>query len=321
MHYAMAPQDIASRPQAVSPFANGYGEGLRLMLRNARDVALMFSIRGDHVPLHNVAEIVAPGDPRFGKTGSPILDPAWSVFFWAGLATTFRRVFRRRGDWRIDAAWLAWLFCMSLPSVVTQTDSANMLRNLGAVPAVAWLTASGFGFLREKAGRAPERFRVPLQALLLLALVWGGAFQAHKLMVRHPNVRGIADRFNAINVHLAQLTRPDPNGALLFVPEMFMNKTFEFLTLRRNDIRAFGPQSALGRPAEGPLVDHRVLCTNYDMNHAMLQRIFPNGRVEDERLLLGDQLFAWVFRIPAESLLPPEEAQRWAQSWPRPGVR
>ncbi|MFP4380023.1 MAG: hypothetical protein ACLFUS_05915 [Candidatus Sumerlaeia bacterium] len=301
LHYAMHPEHLAGRPQAVSPFQDGWWAGLLLILENLRDVLLMFSIRGDHVALHNVAEIVGPDSPRFGKTGTPVLDPAWSLFFYVGLAAAIVRVFRKKREWRQCIAWLVWLLCMSLPSVFSQTDSANTLRNLGVTPAVAWMVAYGFQQLRAFARRFQQPWRRVVNILLLALLIWGAGFQVYKLLVRHPAVPGIADRFNAINVHLAELTEADPEGAPLFVADMFRNKTFEFMTIGRDDIRTYD-FDAVRQAQESPPRDHRVLCTIYDDHFRRLKSLFPDAYVEEDKLYMGDRPFAWVLRIPASSL-------------------
>ena len=140
LHYLLTPADLTGRPQAISPFRDGFLPGLLLILRNLRDVLLMFAVRGDHVPLHNIP-------------WTPVFDPVWAALFTAGIVRALRDVWRRGEGWRFPAAWLAWLACMSCPSVVTQTDSANTLRNLGATPAVAYFVALGWWWAGEMVRR------------------------------------------------------------------------------------------------------------------------------------------------------------------------
>ena len=140
LHYLLTPADLTGRPQAISPFRDGFLPGLLLILRNLRDVLLMFAVRGDHVPLHNIP-------------WTPVFDPVWAVLFTAGIVRAVRDVWRRGEGWRFSTSWLAWLACMSCPSVVTQTDSANTLRNLGATPAVAYFVALGWWWAGEMVRR------------------------------------------------------------------------------------------------------------------------------------------------------------------------
>jgi len=334
LHYARAPSDLVGRPSAVSPLRDGPSAGLRLMARNARDVLLMFSFRGDHVPLHNVAVPLPRGHPEYGKTGTPVLDPVWSVLFLAGLAYTLIEARRGGAARRRALAWLGWLGCMSLPSIVTQTDSANTLRNLGATPAVAYFVASGWWWGWSKCGtrngergtRGEKRPRRWLRGLLLMALVWGAGFQVHKLWVRHPQVPGMREAFSGLHVELANLCRPDPSGAPLFVaPDVSVNKTFEFLTIGRQDLLPLDLVALLSEPERGKATDHRVLCTffrsdNWALTRRLSQRLialFPGGRFEPTPHEAGmpDPSVARVFRIPAGALLPRAEAAERVKEW------
>ena len=144
LHYLLTPADLTGRPQAISPFRDGFLPGLLLILRNLRDVLLMFAVRGDHVPLHNIP-------------WTPVFDPVWAVLFTAGIVRAVRDVWRRGEGWRFSTSWLAWLACMSCPSVVTQTDSANTLRNLGATPAVAYFVALGWWWAGEMVRQSASR--------------------------------------------------------------------------------------------------------------------------------------------------------------------
>jgi hypothetical protein len=260
LHYLLTPADLINRPQAISPFRDGFLPGLLLIVRNLRDVLLMFAVRGDHVPLHNIP-------------WTPVFDPVWAVLFTAGIARAVWDVWRRGEGWRFSTAWLAWLVCMSCPSVVTQTDSANTLRNLGATPAVAYFVALGWWWAGEMVRRLASqpvgrigrirrigwiglssisRFFHPqsairnpqstipsphssalstqhsalhwlkaAEALLLAALVWGAGFQVYKLWVRHPHTAATIEKFCNTNVWLARFCQPDFSGSPLFVPADF----------------------------------------------------------------------------------------------------
>ncbi|HBF33435.1 TPA: hypothetical protein DDW35_02605 [Candidatus Sumerlaeota bacterium] len=308
LHYATASQDLTGRPTAISPFKDGVGPGIKLMLDNLRDVVLMFGIRGDHVPLHNVSPFVDKGQPGFGKTGMPVFEPVFALFFFAGIVRALRDARRGadRATRRISAAWLVWLGCMSLPSVVTQTDSANTLRNLGATPAVAYFVALGWWWACEATHHVKEQWRKHVSVLLMLLLLWGAAFQIFKLWVLHPRVQGIERAFTAISAELTWVCKRDAKSSPIYVPDMFFNKSFEFLNIDRPDVHRFDPVEAISQGKEN--LDHRILCTQLEMNYPALQKLFPNGQIEQEKLFMGKQPFAWMFRIPAKDLLPREKA-------------
>jgi len=300
LHYLFSPGDLMGRPQAISPFAEGFGPGLRLITRNLADVLLMFAIRGDHVPLHNVP-------------WTPVLDPVWAFFFYAGIARTVILMFFRSSDWRRSVAWLAWLIMLSLPSVLTQTDSANTLRNLGATPAVAWFVAFGWWWIWKIITHVFKSNHLA-NGILLALLLWGAFFQIHKLWVRHPHFPGIVNAFNADSMHIAALARPDPDGALLFIPDLFMNKSLEFLLLTREDVHVIEQDALLllNSSEDAKTVDRRVLCTIFTPHYGRLHALFPSGRIEPQALHKDDRPFVWIYRIPASALLEPEEAARKA---------
>jgi hypothetical protein len=320
-HYLTAPSDLTGRAEAVSPLKNGLADGARLITANVRDVLLMFSFRGDHVPLHNVATGLPSGHPDYGKTGTPVLDIVWSLFFVAGV---LRALLGLRGaERRRCAAWLGWLVCMSLPSILSQTDSANTLRNLGATPAVAYCIASGWWWAFETAtARTAGGRRRIARAVLISLLIWGAGFQVHKSWVRHPKQPGIQSAFSALHVELARMCSPDPAGALLYVPtDFYGHKTFEFLTIGREDIRPLDFAEALARPTTGPAANHRIVCTALSPgNSKALRQAFPGAEIEPGPIRLyppgGGQPrpYAWIVRIPSGALLPRAEAEKKAQA-------
>ncbi len=329
-HYLSSPGDLVGRPQAVSPLQKGWKAGLQLMGRNALDVALMFSFRGDHVGKHNIPVETAEGERPYGK---PVFDLVWSLFFYAGLLRAGWEVVRRGKQCRQSLAWFAWLGCMSLPSVVTQTDSVNMLRNLGVTPAVAYFVALGWWWGYESVQRlgaavsseALARRKRLLGALLIGLLVYGAGYQVYKLWYLHPQAPGMQDQFNFYHVALAEMCEIPQDApqtpSVTFVPtDYYEHRTFGFLTIERGDILPLDPVALLSRPLAGKArVDHRVICTDYNpRNLKSLRTLFPDAWVESNTILVQppgggpEQPVALMLHIPADSLLPRAEAKRQA---------
>lgn len=315
LHYFAHPGHLFGRPQAVSPFQDGYLAGLKLLAANLWDVALMFSFRGDHVPLHNVADFVPPSNPRYGKTGSPVFGPAWSLLFYAGLLSCLRGALGREKSWR-DGGWLLWLACMSLPSVLSQTDSANTLRNLGTTPAVAYMTGRGFFCLRGLLSRKwPHRPRLVL-ALVMALFLTGVAWQLTKIWVLHPRQPSTLAKLQTTPFHLARFAQADANGARLFVPPFFTlsvppgerDYTFIFLTLGREDIQPFSPQAYLTANPQGK--DHRLLCTPFFAPHRRMMEAAPAAYLEEAKLLQGETPFSWILRLPAKGQRSPAQVRQ-----------
>lgn len=300
VYYLMFPEHLTGRPAEVSPLRDGLGKALWLVARNLRDVVFMFFVRGDHVPKHNVP-------------WTPALGPAWAALFAFGVVRAARHALGRRDDSRLAAAWLAWLVCMSMPSVLSQTDSANTLRNLGAAPAAAWLVAFGWQGLRQAASRRLGGARGRwVGVALTLVLVWGAAWQVHKLWVRHPAVPGIERNFNMLHVQLVALCARASDGAPVFVPtDFYDHKTFEFLTIGRDDIRPLDVVALLTRSE--PPRDHRLLCTMLSANARKILERFPHAHYEGPTLSMGSRPFAALLRIPADVLTTPEAAGQAAE--------
>lgn len=329
VHYLASPGDLVGRPQAVSPLQKGWKAGLELMGRNALDVALMFSFRGDHVGKHNIPVETAEGERPYGK---PVFDLVGSLFFYAGLLRAGWEIARRGRQRRQSIAWFAWLGCMSLPSVVTQTDSVNTLRNLGATPAVAYFTALGWWWGYESVQRlgsavSSEAFAQKkrlLGALLIGLLVYAGGYQVYKVWYLHPHAPGMQDQFNYYHVALAGMCRIPQEGpqtpSQTFVPtDYYDHRTFAFLTIERGDLQPLDPVALLARPAAGGnAVDHRVICTAYNPgNLERLRALFPESWVEPNPIVVHspggqEQPMALMLHIPARSLLPRAEAERQA---------
>jgi hypothetical protein len=329
VHYLASPGDLVGRPQAVSPLQKGWKAGLELMGRNALDVALMFSFRGDHVGKHNIPVETAEGERPYGK---PVFDLVGSLFFYAGLLRAGWEIVRRGRQGRQAVAWFAWLGCMSLPSVVTQTDSVNTLRNLGATPAVAYFTALGWWWGYESVQRlgsavSSEAFAKKKRALgicLIGLLVYTGGYQVYKVWYLHPHAPGMQDQFNYYHVALARMCRIPPEGpqtpSRTFVPtDYYDHRTFAFLTIERSDLQLLDPVALLSRPAAGGnAVDHRVICTAYNPgNLERLRALFPESWVESNPIVVQspggqEEPMALMLHIPARSLLPRAEAERQA---------
>lgn len=129
IHYLLEPSSVLARPAEVSPLKLGILGAIKEMLKNFRDVVFMFIFRGDHVAKHNT-----PFRPVFGVYGF--------IFFWLGIIALIN--FRRKNSFSI--IMLLWIFCSSMPSVFSKTDSANMLRNLGASVPSAIIYSFGISF-------------------------------------------------------------------------------------------------------------------------------------------------------------------------------
>ncbi len=286
VHYATSPDDLTGRPEAVSPLKDGPVEAVKLIARNTWDVCLMFAVRGDHVQKHNVAEYVTDESPRFGKTGSPVFDPVWAGFFYLGLFLTVLKALRSKGrSRRIALAWLSWLVCMSLPSIVSQTDSANTLRNLGVTPAVAFFAARGWYwiYLKVKAwadipGSEIKRYswssdKRSIAVYCVMALfAWGAVFQLHKAWIRHPNIEGIDAAFNKSILDVVKKSPELDNTEYFYPLSLYDHYSFRFLTITRDDVHRQNLEEIL--MLQDPPMTHVVYCRS-EATFDLFQKFLP----------------------------------------------
>jgi hypothetical protein len=277
VHYLRVPQDLLARPQAVSPFAKGVGAGLREITKNTRDCLLMFHVRGDHVPKHNIP---LPG----GKYGRPALDGIQGLFFLAGLIVCVQVLRRRLPGSRALAVLLpAWVGCALLATIFTQTDSPNTLRTLCAAPAVAALTGWGlFSTIQWLGRRASPALRIAVVALIIAC---SGAITARAVYYDWPQRIDVWQSFNGDIADLANFAREAPTETVVYVPQyLYEHRSFQFLLLGRpdtarrilpyHDFSFLKPWIGLG-PA--PKV-RWVLATAHNQAYTAIDRLVPNAQ-------------------------------------------
>lgn len=161
IHFIRHPDHFTGRSDEVSIFSQP-----ALIASQARDVALMPLLRGDHVGKHNV-----PGPPRFAQlgrtspeetvelwslerdtarlsgaqpmdphgTGLPVFFPLTGLLFYAGLALL---LWRSLHDPR-ELMMTSWLVIGSLASILSY-GAPNLLRLLYLAPLAALILAEGF---------------------------------------------------------------------------------------------------------------------------------------------------------------------------------
>ncbi|MDX2175915.1 MAG: hypothetical protein SF028_05535 [Candidatus Sumerlaeia bacterium] len=156
LHYLRRPDQFAHRAGEVELEGRGRSRAA-ILAAQARDVALMFAFRGDHVGKHNL-----PGGPGFLQarlwsvpgaeeaarwqdaraagaapdphgTGLPLFDVATGLLFYAGIALFVSRALR--GPAGPEGPVLAWLAVGSLASVLS-FGAPNYLRLTLLMPAV-----------------------------------------------------------------------------------------------------------------------------------------------------------------------------------------
>ncbi len=245
-NYIQHPEHFSGRSGEVS--LSDHDNTFSLLMKQARDVALMPLVRGDHVGKHNL-----PGPPQFiqstginpeevaaawedeqqasrldGRaqydphgTGVPVVNWLIGILFYTGLTIV---VIRARNH-PTDALVVAWLGIGSLASVLS-FGAPNMLRLLMIAPAFVLCLAVGFLFVTEKAAEAADAVGVMLAILILMVFFWTELRQLY-IWPTHPMV---PREFNTEFADLGEFLYEQPDRLNVRIASEFgMPPTLEFL--------------------------------------------------------------------------------------------
>lgn len=292
-HYARFPGHLASRPGAVSPFAEGPAAAAREIGKNFIHALGMFHVAGDRVSKQNI--------PR-----APALDRLAGAGFALGLIVCVARA-RRRDP--LSTIALGWLALGVAPTIFTKTDSPNFLRTLVATPAVAIAIAVGVGALWDFIARRGGRpIHARLGAALVILLVSASALISVRDVFGPSgwgNSRETWEGFNGPESQLARAAlRHSPDRAVWIPGLMGATRTYQYLTdgapgaILYEDFDFFRPREADDRP-------RAVITTAHNRLLPVLQMLAPGGMVIEELRDPGGRAWAVVFAFEA---LPPAEA-------------
>lgn len=303
---------VLKRPGAVSVFSNGMGNAVREIARNARDAALMFHWKGDHVPLQNIP-------------WRPALDAAQGVFFAIGLWLAVREI-RRGGERRpIAAILLAWLGCGLMTTVMTHTDSPNFLRTQCLTPVAAMLTGLGLAWAGGLAARRwGWRAGVGLVLVMLCASGAKAAWDIYGVWSRRPdvwqNLRGeLAD--------MAGAAAQSPADVAVMVPaDLFHDVVFEFQAAELKNVYPYSDwQTLLGpwpreREQDGkPRPRKRwIIVTANNMLMEPIAKLAPEAAVVRQFVNpMHDNTWAVMMSVPETGLPDVETLQKTQRDWKR----
>ncbi len=211
--FAINPSHFKGRVAEVTLFDKGMLHGVGAIVKNACDVTLMFSFRGDHVPKHNIPL-------------KPIFDPIFSVFFYLGSVVAVVRAVKQKNTF--CALILLWL-CTLLMASVLSFGAPNLLRTLGVVPAVVVLVTMGVFATRQWLSRYCSS--TLLQYLLIAILVVFAANNAGQYFYTWARMPETWRDFNSNIADLATTTNSlDSIDYALYIPgDLYHHPTFRFL--------------------------------------------------------------------------------------------
>lgn len=222
INYLKNPEHFTGRGSEVR--LSDHDNPALLLVRQARDVALMPLLRGDHVGKHNI-----PGPPRFFQmfvqqenppedtlflrwqaapgvdphgTGIPAFPPLTGLLFYIGFGLLIARGRRDISS----VCVLSWLLVGSLASVLS-FGAPNMLRMLMVTPAATFTIVLGAVWIWERLSKRNRSLATGLIAVIALVHGWT---ELHRLRVwtAHPMA---AREFNAELAQVADYLRAQPD--------------------------------------------------------------------------------------------------------------
>ena len=242
LDYARYPSHFSGRTGEVSMFtkavterapdgsdvertvAKTAGEALRDLAGNARDVALMWTVKGDHVGKHNLPH-------------EPVFDWLSGAFFYAGLVWCVLNIARDQ----FAFLTLAWLCLMAMTSVFS-FGAPNLLRMQGATPAAVLALVFGMRW----GWRAAAHWVSPNVRAAILGFVLAGfaAIQLDVYFRRFPANEEVRREFNTESFYDPAVLVLNQAGALkeVWVPEELAgHPTFRFVTYGIANVHAYAP--------------------------------------------------------------------------------
>lgn len=298
--YIQHPFHFSGRMGQISPFAQGSGTGILLILRNIWASLLMFNFRGDNNPLLNIP-------------GMPVFHPLASIFFFWGIYHCLRHARRDVFAFLL----FPWMGIMLLNTIFS-TEAPHFGRSLGAfVPAVI-ITAIGLSecyewledFLRRR------RAIILFSALFLIIAGWDmylyyGLYRGDIRLWYRTNAAWVEVARKIKNYEL-QITNYKLSKIYFYLPgDIYHHPSVRFITLDvPHDIMrpmAF-PEALTGRKGEPPC-DHLLLVTFLNDLYPILKKEIPSGSINAEFPTPEGDTWALFYLIPREALLKENPAK------------
>ncbi len=180
-----------------------------ILWQNAATNLLMFNLRGDYNPRHNIP-------------AAPMLNPWEGALLAIGLGAALGRATK----WP-QATWLVWFFVLLLPAILT-IESPQAHRALGAIPAVYLLIGQGLQPLFASATESAGRLRRALVVAVLLVASVGAAYRDLALYFG-PQVRNSTAwlEFQADHHEIGKFLKPFANRFDIFVSPLYSDYNIE----------------------------------------------------------------------------------------------
>ena len=285
------------------------------MAANARDVALMFSFRGDHVGKHNVPERkwIDEREQLQSRPPMPVFDPLSSMFFYLGLAVALNRA-RRSATWLLA---IAWFLIMSFNSILS-FGAPNILRTLAMTPIVALLMGEGLLIVGDLAGRNRLCGKAAW-GVVAACFLWFAGWQTWSYFQIFPRAALVWGQFNTGFCEMANFALDRAPDSDVYLPgDRWSHASAKYLTHGASGIYELTLPEAVSRSTEAqrPVGEDEqprkriILFTQWTGIGPELMQLYPMGAVVHEFRDPYGQRWAWAFSIPPQALKSKEEIER-----------
>jgi len=279
--YVINPIHFLGRADEISLFKNGFVSGIKEILLNIKNVAMMFAFKGDHVAKHNIPLM-------------PVFEPVTAILFYLGLTISILKI-KKSPSYVLT---VSWFFIMLLATILSY-GSPNMLRTVSITPVLAIFIAIGLLAITDKLKR---KFSPQLSIIIIIIFIMYFAsvelYRYFFIWAKHPQT------YLEFNSNFADAARTlnelDENTTIFVYEPLFKHPTFDFETINHKSKYATFTRKENGEfqfskePSKGSL----ILATDWDLIYNLyLRNYYPDGKIIGGFKLPNGYLWAVVFQV------------------------
>jgi len=279
--YIINPIHFLGRADEISLFKNGFISGIKEILLNIKNVAMMFAFKGDHVAKHNIPLM-------------PVFEPVAAILFYLGLTISIVKI-KKSTSYILTVSW----FFIMLFATILSYGSPNMLRTVSITPVLAIFIAIGLLTTTDKLKRKfSPQLSIIIIAIFIMYFASVELYRYFFIWAKHPQTYL---EFNSNFADAARtLNKLDENTTIFVYEPLFKHPTFDFETINHKSKYETFTKTEDGKfqfskePSKGSL----ILATDWDLIYNLyLRNHYPVGKIIGGFKLPNDYLWAVVFQI------------------------
>jgi len=210
------PEYFESRSDSISIFSPKINNGHPILtfLRSFGLSLAKYNFWGDQNWRHNY--------PPY-----PILDYVTGIAFLFGLIFALIKFFKlswyrwrykiQNSELEVYALLVFWFFIMLVPEFMTAEGNPHALRSIGTLPAVFLLAALTFEFIYQKIEKYNYSFKKITHSILLIAIIFIGAFNILKYHVFWAGKTETARAFEKVDMDVSDYLKTLPHDKEIYV--------------------------------------------------------------------------------------------------------